>query len=74
VTNERLGFRAWGYDSAQMRYRYWHFGEQTAWDLPTSLRVIISDRGRCFPHKKHDMVDLPGSDEVTKGDPPTFDL
>jgi hypothetical protein len=49
-------------------------GEHTACDLPISLRVTISERGRCLPHKKHDMVELPEKGAVAKGDPPTLDL
>jgi hypothetical protein len=80
----RKGLKIWGlflfmnrsdrFAPIQARNAYWHFGEHTAWDFPTSLRVIISERGRCFPQRKQDMVDLPGTDEVTKGDPPTLDL
>jgi len=33
-----------------------HFGAQTFCALPTNLRVISCDRGRCLPHRKHDMV------------------
>lgn len=53
---------------------HWHLGEHTACDFPTNLRVIISERGRCFPHRKQDIVDLPGTDDVTNGEPPTLDL
>ena len=49
-------------------------GEQTACDLPISLRVTISERGLCLPHRKQDMVELPEKGGAEKGDPPTLDL
>ncbi len=33
-----------------------HLGAHTACDLPNSLRVVSCNRGRCLPHKKHDIV------------------
>lgn len=51
-----------------------HLGSQTVWDLPISLRLLSSLRGRCLPHKKQDMVEGPVLDAVMKGEPPTLDL
>jgi hypothetical protein len=48
---------------------YPHFGEQTAWDLPTRLRVTISDRGQCLPQRKRDMIEFPENGAVAKRDP-----
>jgi hypothetical protein len=36
-----------------------HLGEQTDWDFPNSLRDVSCVRGRCLPHKKHDIVEAP---------------
>ena len=33
-----------------------HFGAHTFCALPSNLRVMSCVRGRCFPHRKHDMV------------------
>jgi hypothetical protein len=49
-------------------------GSHTACDFPMNLRVFSSLRGRCFPHKKQDMVAPPGLDAVRNGEPPTLDL
>jgi len=49
-------------------------GAQTAWALPSTLRVPIIERGRCLPHMKHDMVALPKEVVATKGEPETLDL
>ena len=49
-------------------------GEQTAWDLPNTLRVVINERARCLPHKKHDMVAPPNDAAAMNGEPDTFDL
>ena len=49
-------------------------GAQTAWALPSTLRVPIMERGRCLPHIKHDMVALPKEVVATKGEPETLDL
>jgi hypothetical protein len=51
-----------------------HDGAQTAWALPSTLRVPIIERGRCLPHMKHDMVALPKEVVATKGEPETLDL
>jgi hypothetical protein len=51
-----------------------HEGAQTAWALPSTFLVPIIDRGRCFPHKKHDIVALPKEVVATKGEPETLDL
>lgn len=31
-------------------------GAHTFWTLPKRVRVFSEGRGRCLPHKKHDMV------------------
>jgi hypothetical protein len=49
-------------------------GEHTAWDLPSTLRVPIRERARCFPHMKHDMVAAPNDVVAAKGEPETLDL
>ncbi len=51
-----------------------HEGEQTAWDLPSILRVTICERARCLPHRKHDMVAAPNDVAAVKGEPDTLDL
>ena len=51
-----------------------HEGEQTAWDLPNTLRVPISERARCLPHMKHDIVAAPKEVVAAKGEPDTLDL
>ena len=57
-----------------MKSNYSHLGAQTAWDLPIKLRFFSSVRGRCFPHKKQDMVAAPAYGAVANGDPDTLDL
>lgn len=49
-------------------------GAQTACDLPNTLRVVIKDRARCLPHKKHDIVAPPKDAAAINGDPETLDL
>jgi hypothetical protein len=51
-----------------------HEGEHTAWDLPSTLRVVINERALCFPHRKHDMVAPPKDAAAIKGEPDTLDL
>lgn len=51
-----------------------HDGAQTACDLPSTLRVVIWERGRCLPHKKHDMVAPPKDAAAMNGEPDTLDL
>jgi hypothetical protein len=36
--------------------------------------VPISERARCLPHMKHDMVAAPKDVVAAKGEPDTFDL
>ena len=57
-------------EEAESIYRY----EHTAWDLPSTLRVPICERGRCLPHIKHDMVAAPKDADAANGDPDTLDL
>lgn len=49
-------------------------GEHTAWDLPSTFLVVMSERARCLPHKKHDMVAPPKDAAAMNGDPETLDL
>ena len=49
-------------------------GEQTAWDLPSILREINCDRGRCLPQRKQDIVAAPKELAAVKGEPETLDL
>jgi hypothetical protein len=51
-----------------------HDGAHTAWDLPRTLRVPISERARCLPHIKHDMVAAPKDVVAANGEPDTLDL
>ena len=51
-----------------------HDGEHTAWDFPSTLRVPISERARCLPHMKHDMVAAPNEVVAANGEPDTLDL
>jgi hypothetical protein len=51
-----------------------HEGEQTACDLPNTLRVPIKERARCLPHIKQDMVAAPNDVVAAKGEPETLDL
>ena len=44
-------------------------GEQTGWDLPSSLRDFSSARGRCLPQRKHDMVAAPNEEVAANGEP-----
>lgn len=48
-------------------------GAQTAWALPRSLRVFSDARGRCLPHRKHDMVAAPKEPAAVNGEPATLD-
>ena len=48
-------------------------GAQTACDLPNSLRDFIAERGRCLPHRKHDIVAAPNEAPETNGEPATFE-
>ena len=50
-----------------------HDGAHTTWDFPTSLRVVIVERTRCVPHKKHDMEEKTVLGAFTNGDPLTLD-
>jgi len=47
------------HSSALQRRYFSHLGAHTACALPNSLRVIMLARGRCLPHRKQDMVELP---------------
>jgi hypothetical protein len=49
-------------------------GAQTACDLPNILRVLICERARCLPQRKHDMVAAPNDVAAVKGEPETLDL
>jgi hypothetical protein len=51
-----------------------HEGEQTAWDLPRTLRVPIKERALCLPHMKHDIVAAPNEVVAANGEPDTLDL
>ena len=51
----------------------WHEGAQTACDFPMNLRVVRLARGRCVPHKKHDIVAAPKLAAALNGEPLTFD-
>ena len=46
-----------------------HDGAHTVCDLPATLRVPISERGRCLPHMKQDMVAPPNDAAAANGDP-----
>ena len=48
-------------------------GAHTACDLPNSLRDFIAERGRCLPHRKHDIVAAPNEAPETNGEPATFE-
>ncbi len=49
-------------------------GEHTACALPSTFRVPISERARCLPHMKQDMVAPPNDAAAAKGEPDTLDL
>lgn len=49
-------------------------GAQTVCDFPATLRVPISERARCFPHMKHDMVAPPKDAAAANGEPDALDL
>jgi hypothetical protein len=49
-------------------------GAQTACALPSTLRVPMSERALCLPHKKQDMVAPPNDAAAAKGEPETLDL
>ena len=49
-------------------------GAHTACALPSTLRVFISERVRCLPHRKQDMVALPSDAPALKGEPEGLDL
>lgn len=51
-----------------------HEGEQTAWARPSTLRVFMTLRSRCLPHRKHDMVAPPKVGAALNGEPGVFDL
>jgi hypothetical protein len=51
-----------------------HDGAHTGWLLPKSLRDFSMARGRCLPHKKHDMVAAPNDEVAAKGEPGALDL
>ena len=51
-----------------------HVGAQTACDFPSTLRVPISERARCLPHIKHDIVAAPNEVVAANGEPDTLDL
>ena len=44
-------------------------GEQTGWDLPSNFFDLSIARGRCLPHRKHDMVAAPKEEVAAKGEP-----
>jgi hypothetical protein len=50
-----------------------HDGEQTIWIRPSSLRDFSIERGRCLPHRKHDIVVVPSEPTAEKGEPGVFD-
>jgi hypothetical protein len=49
-------------------------GEQTTCDVPSNLRVVISERVRCLPHRKQDIVAPPNEDATANGEPDALDL
>lgn len=51
-----------------------HEGAQTVCDLPATLRVPMSERARCLPHMKHDMVAPPKDAAAANGEPEALDL
>ena len=51
-----------------------HDGEHTACARPSTLRVFIIERGRCLPHRKHDIVAAPKVLVALNGEPGVFDL
>ena len=44
-------------------------GAQTGCDLPNSFLDLSMARGRCLPHKKHDMVAAPKEEVAANGEP-----
>ena len=48
--------------------------KRQAWDLPSTFLVVMSERARCLPHKKHDMVAPPKDAAAMNGEPDTLDL
>ena len=50
-----------------------HEGAQTGCDLPSSFFDLSIARGRCLPHKKHDMVAAPNDEVAANGDPGAFE-
>ena len=51
-----------------------HEGAHTVCDLPATLRVPMSERARCLPHMKHDMVAPPKDAAAANGEPEALDL
>ena len=60
--------------AAKMASSSLHDGAHTACDLPSTLRVPISERARCLPHIKHDIVAAPNEVVAANGEPDTLDL
>lgn len=50
-----------------------HDGAHTTCDFPMNLRVVMVERTRCVPHKKHDMVEVLKGAITLNGEPLTFD-
>ena len=48
-------------------------GAQTGWDLPSSFLDFSKARGRCLPHRKHDIVAAPNEEVAAKGEPGAFE-
>ena len=48
-------------------------GAHTVCDFPMSFLVVMLVLGRCLPHKKHDIVDVPKDATSLKGEPFTLD-
>ena len=44
-------------------------GAHTDWLLPSSFLLISWERGRCLPHKKHDIVAAPKEPFAENGEP-----
>lgn len=49
-----------------------HEGAHTTWARPMSLRVVMVDRTRCVPQRKHDIVPVMLLVGTLNGDPLTL--
>ena len=58
-----------GYDLTAPVSASLQLGEQTNCALPNKRRDFSKLRGRCLPHRKHDMVAAPNAPAAVNGEP-----